>query len=63
MRCRVGIVVVVEAAKMQQAMNDVKRQLVAGLDAEFSRPVAGHLGRDDQFAGQNRLVGVRQREA
>ena len=58
---RIGQIVV--SAEMQQAVDNVQRQLVPGIDADLRRRRRRHLGRDDQLAGQGRVVGLGKREA
>ena len=60
MPCAIGVVVVVEAAKVQEPMNHVEGELITRRDADSRARLPRHLGGDDQLAGQHGVVGVRR---
>ena len=60
-RLRIGQIVV--SAEMQQAVDDVERQLVSGIAPDLRGRGRRHLGRDDELAGEDRVIGLGEREA
>ena len=57
---RRSVVEIVVAAEVEQSVDHVERQLGRGIGADRRGGRRGHLGRDDQLAGQRRLVRARR---